>query len=70
MVHGWQIVLDLSYLQYAVCHMITCDKNPVTKSLCDKITSNCEIIDVIEDREMWQFNFKLLPPQSSRKSWQ
>ena len=29
-----------------------------------------EMIDVMEDREVWRLNFELLPPQPSRKSGQ
>ena len=29
-----------------------------------------EMINVMEDRKIWRFNLKLLPPQPSRKSGQ
>ena len=29
-----------------------------------------EMMDVVEDREVWRFNLELLPPQPSRKSRQ
>ena len=29
-----------------------------------------ELMEVVEDRKVWQVNLELVPPQSSLKSWQ
>ena len=44
---------------------------PITLRILDGIAKDLnpsEMIDVMEDREVWRFNFKLLPPQPSWKS--
>ena len=41
---------------------------PITVRILDLHPS--EMMDVMEDREVWRLNLELLPPQSSRKSGQ
>ena len=47
---------------------------PITLRILDRLelleTTPNEMMDVIEDREMWRLNHKLLPLQPSRKSRQ
>ena len=41
---------------------------PITLRILNGIA--CEMMDEMEDREVWRLNLGLLPPQPTRKSWQ